>query len=315
MAVVALQRLQDPNYTGTANTASEYVRESLVDPEIYVVEDYLLSPHRMPAYTYLSEEDIAALVEMLLQQRWLEAAGPDRLPNIGAVVKIADGAVTEVANTWEIEGDTNPRGFVLDTHPHGFAAGPDGWLWVADAGANNLLRVDPISGAVELIAVFDGLPGPFPNTMREDALEIAPVPTAAVVDADGNAYVSLLSGFPFVPGSAKVVKVAADGAVSDYATGLTMLTDLRRGPDDATYALRFAIFGEKGPTPNSGALLRIGEGDDSEILIDGPSFPTSLDFNADGDVYITINGIGAPGSSAVIKLAGATAMVGQLLPE
>lgn len=239
--------------------------------------------------------------------QWVAEAGPDRLSNVAAVVQIAEDGVTEVAETWTIETTDNPGDFAVDTHPYGLAAGPDGMLWVADAGANSLLKVDPSTGDVELVAVIPPLPGPFPNPDRGDAQESDPVPTGIAFDAEGNAYVSLLSGFPFLPGSAKVVKVTADGTVSDYATGLTTLTDLRMAPDGQMYAVQFAIFGEQGPTPNSGAIVRIQEGDASEVVAEGLAFPTSLDFNAAGDAFVTINGVGAPGSGAVITLAGLAA--------
>lgn len=239
--------------------------------------------------------------------QWVAEAGPDRVSNIAAVVQIAEAGVTEVAETWTIESTDNPGAFAVDTHPYGLTAGPDGLLWVADAGANDLLKVDPVTGAVELVAVIPPLPGPFPNPGRGDAQESDPVPTSVAVDGEGNAYVSLLSGFPFLPGSAKVVKVTADGTVSDYATSLTTLTDLRMGPDGQMYAVQFAIFGEQGPTPNSGAIVRIQEGDASAVVAEGLSFPTSLDFNAAGDAFVTINGVGAPGSGAVITLPGLAA--------
>ncbi len=239
--------------------------------------------------------------------QWLIEAGPDRLPNMGAIVQIAEGIVTEVAETWTIENTDNPGDFAIDTHPYGLAVGPDGMLWVADAGANDLLKVDPATGAVELVAVFPGLPGPFPNPGRGDAQETDPVPTGIAFDADGNAYVALLSGFPFLPGSAKVFQVAPDGTVSDYATDLTTLTDLRMAPDGQLYAVQFAIFGDQGPLPHSGAIVRIQAGAASEVLVEGLSFPTSIDFNAQGDAFVTINGVGAPGSGAVITFAGLAA--------
>lgn len=239
--------------------------------------------------------------------QWVAEAGPDRLPNAGAIVQITADAVTEVAETWTLENTDNPGDFAVDTHPYGLAVGPDGMLWVADAGANDLLKVDPATGAVELVAVIPPLPGPFPNPGRGDAQESDPVPTGVAFDGEGNAYVSLLSGFPFLPGSAKVVKVTADGTVSDYATGLTTLTDLRMAPDGQMYAVQFAIFGEQGPTPNSGAIVRIQEGDASAVVAEGLSFPTSIDFNAAGDAFVTINGVGAPGSGAVVTLAGLAA--------
>lgn len=234
----------------------------------------------------------------------------ERPENMAAIVAIDEGTITEAATTWDIENEQNPDPNVVDTHPYGLAAGPDGMLWVADAGGNDLLKIDPATGETELVALFAGLPGPFPNPARGDAMEVDPVPTGVAFDTDGNAYVSLLTGFPFIPGSAKVMMVDADGNVSDYATGLTTLTDLRTAPDGQLYAVQFGIFGEQGPTPNSGAIVRIGEGDASEIVADGLSFPTSLDFDSDGNAYVTINGVGAPGSGAVMMLPGLTAREG-----
>jgi len=68
MGAIAEQRLQEANYQGTATTAAEYLHESLIDPQRYIVPTYELSPHRMPAYTHLSEPELAALVQWLLQQ-------------------------------------------------------------------------------------------------------------------------------------------------------------------------------------------------------------------------------------------------------
>lgn len=238
---------------------------------------------------------------------------PSTLPtvaNTAAVVKIENGQASEVTSTWSIESSQNPGGFVYDSHPYGLAAGPDGNLWVADAGANDLLKINPDTGDIEVVAVFDGLPGPFPNPNRDGAMETDPVPTGITFDQAGNAYVSLLSGFPFVPGSAKVVKVGSDGQVSDYATNLTMLTDLRTAPDGNMYAVQFGEFTDQGPTPNSGNIIRVKEGDASEVVVSGLSFPTSIDFNSNGDAYVTINGVGAPGSGEVVMFSDLTARTG-----
>ncbi len=241
---------------------------------------------------------------------WIEVAGPDAAPNMAIVAKIEGDQVTEVANLWNLERDQNPGGFVQESHPYGLAAGPDGNLWVADAGANDLLKINPATGQVDVVAVFDGVPSPLPNEARGGAMEADPVPTGVAFDSAGTAYVSLLPGFPFLPGSAKVVKVTSDGQVSDYATGLTMLTDLRTGPDGNMYAVQIGLFTEQGPTPNSGAIIRVKEGDASEVVLSGLSFPTSIDFNAAGDAYVTINGIGAPGSGEVVMYSGLTSQAG-----
>ncbi len=94
------------------------------------------------------------------------ASGPPDL--MGVVARVEGGMVSTVADLWAFEEANNPDGLILEAHPYGIAAGPDGWLWVADAGANALLRVDPASGAIELVAAFEeGLPGGFPNPNRK----------------------------------------------------------------------------------------------------------------------------------------------------
>ena len=102
------------------------------------------------------------------------------------------------------------------------------------------------------------------------------------------------------------MRVGLDGEVTDYSTGLTMLTDLRTGPDGNLYAVSIGVFSEAGPEPNSGAVLRIGEGT-SDVVVEGLSFPTSVAFDEDGNAYVTINGLGAPGAGEVRKFTGVAA--------
>lgn len=241
--------------------------------------------------------------------QWLDGAEGERLDNMAAVVRISEGEVTEVATTWDLESSQNPDPNIVDTHPYGLAAGPDGNLLVSDAGGNDLLRVNPDTGEVSVVTVFAGLPGPLPNPARGGAQESDPVPTGIAVN-NGNVYVSFLAGFPFLPGSAKVVQVSMDGTVSDYATNLTSLTDVTAAPDGNLYAVQFAEFTEQGPTPNSGAIVRVMEGQASEVVVSGLSFPTSIDFNQNGDAYVTTNGVGAPGSGEVVRFDGLTSMEG-----
>jgi len=222
--------------------------------------------------------------------------------------------VSEASPLWQLERDNNPVSTEVDTHPYGLLAGPDGNLWVADAGMNALLKVDPATDDAAIVATFDPLPGVFPNPNYANEMLTDAVPTGVAL-ADGVIYVSFLSGAPFIPGSAKVVMVGEDGAVSDYATGLTMLTDLRTGPDGALYATQFGLFTERGPVPGSGAVIRIRPGDASEVVAPGLMFPTSLDFNADGDAFVTVNGVGAPGSGQVVRFAGLTGMAGTPIAE
>lgn len=66
MGTIATERLADPAYTGEATTAEEYIRESIVNPGVYLVPGY---QNIMPAFDKLSEEQLNALVELLAAQK------------------------------------------------------------------------------------------------------------------------------------------------------------------------------------------------------------------------------------------------------
>ena len=68
VGAIASQRILDPSYTGTATTAEEYLRESIVAPTAYLVSGYEQTRYRMPAYTNLDEPEIEALVQMLIRE-------------------------------------------------------------------------------------------------------------------------------------------------------------------------------------------------------------------------------------------------------
>ncbi|MEN8374753.1 MAG: ScyD/ScyE family protein [Gemmatimonadota bacterium] len=228
----------------------------------------------------------------------------DPPPGMASVVRIDDGRAIQLVNIWDFESSNNPDGLLPGSNPYGLAVGPDGDLWMTDAAGNALYRIDPATGETEVVAVFEGVPSPIPHADRGGVMETDPVPTGVTFDEEGNAYVSLLPGFPFAPGSSKVVKVTSDGVVTDYATDLTMLTDVRMAPDGHLYAVSIGLFTDQGPVPNSGAIIRLQEGTASEAVVSDLLFPTSIDFNEAGDAFLTINGIGAPGTGEVVKFEG-----------
>jgi nitric oxide reductase subunit C len=68
MGEIAAQRLEDTNYGGNATTPAEYIHESIVEPQTYIVPSYATTSHRMPSYAHLDAATLDALVAFLLAQ-------------------------------------------------------------------------------------------------------------------------------------------------------------------------------------------------------------------------------------------------------
>ena len=68
MGSIAAERILEPTYGGAANNAAEYIRESIVNPQLYIVPGYAATSHRMPSYAHVEGESLDALVAFLLAQ-------------------------------------------------------------------------------------------------------------------------------------------------------------------------------------------------------------------------------------------------------
>jgi len=231
--------------------------------------------------------------------------GVEPRPNDAAVLQIdlANGGVSTVGDLGASERGTNPDGFVLESDPYGIALGADGALYAADAGANALYRVDPGTGSAALVAVLPGLPGAQPNPGRNGANELDPVPTGVAPAPDGGVYVGLLSGFPFPVGAAKVVRVAADGTISDAVTGLTGVIDVEVGPDGRLYVAEYgsgfdAEAQPPGWVPNSGQISRVLPDGTTQVVVDGLHEPNGIAFDGTGTLYVTVNSDAPPQAGA-----------------
>jgi hypothetical protein len=97
--------------------------------------------------------------------------GLEPRPYDAAVLRIdpASGEIETVADLGASEREKNHDGFIVESDPYGVARGADGLLYVADAGANALYRVDPTGDDLVLVTVFPGLPGEGENPGRNGA--------------------------------------------------------------------------------------------------------------------------------------------------
>jgi DNA-binding beta-propeller fold protein YncE len=222
-------------------------------------------------------------------------------PSTGAVTTVADLQAYEVAN--------NPDPYLVESNPYGLAFGPDGMLWVNDAAGNDLLEIDPSTGAVSLITTFEGIALPdIPETFNPDrggAHESDPVPTGIAFAPDGHAFVGFLTGFPFMEGAAKVVHVDHDGEVSDAVTGLTMVVDVEVGPNDDIYATEFGRFSLTTTPPgfqaNSGRVVRSLTNGTLEVIASGLNEPNGIALDkSNGNLYVVTNSNSPAGTGQVL---------------
>lgn len=232
--------------------------------------------------------------------------------NTNSWTSVADLASYELAN--------NPDGGDLGSNPLGFTIDGDR-LVVADAGANDLLKVQTDGSNLQALAVFpedilsnpvfppSGTPSPEPGQVPSQdepppsQFAIQSVPSSVVKGPDGAYYISQFTGFPFPEGGAKIYRVGADGKPTVYADGFTQLTDLKFDIAGNLYALQYANQSAwKGNL--EGSLVKIAtDGTRTTILSgNGLESPSAFTIGADGAIYITNRG-DRPGQGQVIKVA------------
>jgi photosystem II stability/assembly factor-like uncharacterized protein len=167
------------------------------------------------------------------------------------------------------------------TNPYAMAIGPDGNLYIVDAGLNGIVRLERCTGNLSVFATFD----PIPNPTNEGPPVMDPVPTG-IVFSGGKFYVGLFVGFPFLPDSSRIVQVDLNGNVSLLKTGLTSVVDLAIDPRDNNLVfLQFARW-EFPFAPNTGGVFKLKNGAVDTIAF-GLNLPTGLRFNTNGDLFVS----------------------------
>jgi hypothetical protein len=97
-------------------------------------------------------------------------------------------------------------------------------LFVNDGGQNAVFRVDTHSGSISTLTTFPPIPNPLFPGFGGPVIEAVP---DSIREFDGQLFVTLLRGFPFLPGNATVMKVnPSTGAATPLITGLTSAIDV-----------------------------------------------------------------------------------------
>jgi sugar lactone lactonase YvrE len=233
-------------------------------------------------------------------------AGPataytEALPNENSVVSIdpATGEVTLLSDIGAYERASNPDPFNIDSNLYGVTVADDGTIYVNDAGGNATYSVPAGGGDPVVLAVHPGLSlpegmeaPPGGNPGRGGANELDPVPTG-IAAVDGAVLVGYLSGGPFPPGAAKIVRVALDGTISDVAAGLTMVVGVATGPDGQLYASQISTnFLQSPPAP--GNVVRVLGDGSQEVVVDGLMLPNGIAFDQNGNLLVVVGAVGGP---------------------
>ena len=208
------------------------------------------------------------------------AGGVELIANISAFIR--DNPVAE-----------KPRDYDTDGQPYAMLAMEDAF-WITEGNSNQVLRVG-LDGTVARVA---------------DLSRGHPIPTGIAPAPNGGAYVAFFTAAPYTEGSAKVVRVAPDGAVTDVWTGLSLVTALTVGEDGALHALEMATGHGDDPgaiAPGTGRLVRMTGSDSAEPVVTGLALPVAMDFGPDGALYVAGPTFGADegqGTILRIDLAG-----------
>jgi glucose/arabinose dehydrogenase len=191
-------------------------------------------------------------------------------------------ATRRIINLNNIEATQDPDGNGFDTNVADIAWGPDGTLYIVNAGQNALLSWTEADG-LQVVQAWPDNPVP-------DSIEIA---------ENGDMYIGFL-GAGLAPGAAKIEHWSGGELVETFA-GLNAVSDILLD-GDTLYAVQLVVFGEQGPGPGSVVMVTA---DGVTPVAEGLMAPFGIAKGPDGALYVTYGTlIFAPGmTGGVVKLA------------
>lgn len=242
--------------------------------------------------------------------------------------RLSKGEVRHVADLFSFESANDPDEGEVDSNPFDVQGINGNRALVADAGANDLLRVNN-RGHVEVVAIFPmelvstenvkslvGCPGPSELCDLPDELPAQPVPTSIAIGPDGYIYVGELKGFPAPTGESNIWRIAPDAkdavcgsspdCVKVFDGGFTSIIDLAFGPDGKLYVAEldeqswFAVEVLGGGTGGTVNVCDLDAMTSTEVATGIPIL-TAIAFGKDGRLWATRNAL-IPGSAEVVEV-------------
>lgn len=223
----------------------------------------------------------------------------------GTLLRVdGDGELEIVADLAAFEDEFNPDGVTEDpeagpdSNPNAVLA-TDDEVYVADAGGNTVLSVDPATGDIEVRAVLPTRPTPLPPDFGGGEIPMQAVPTSLAFTAAGEVMVGELTGFPFPVGGANVYQLTDDpDAPEVIAEGFTnIMAVAARGQE--LFVLELARSGLLSEDL-TGALVRVrADGSRAELLTEHLQFPGGMAVHQSGAIHIS-NGSVFPGGGELL---------------
>ncbi len=241
---------------------------------------------------------------------------------------IGKGRKEMVANLFAFESANNPDGADVDSNPYSVLATNSRFAVVADAGANDLLRVDN-KGNIEVMAIF-----PSEIVSTENIKDLAcpesenicnlpemmpaqPVPTTVVMGPDGYYYVGELKGFPAPTGESNIWKISPNASeamcgtsqdcVKAFDGGFTSIIDLAFDENGILYVAELdaqSWYAVEFLDSFAGGNIKAcnPETMECEVIATGIPILTAITFDKDGRLWATQNAL-IPGMAQVIEIS------------
>ena len=236
-----------------------------------------------------------------------------------------------IVDLFAFEKENNPDGApLIDSNPFDVQSLEGQGALVADAGGNDLLRVDN-QGNIEVVAIFPdelvstanikqlfGCPGGPPSICGLPPLISAqPVPTSVAIGPDGSYYVGELKGFPAPTGASNVWKIdpSASGAKCPsphckklFKGNFTSIIDLRFDTNGRLHVVELeekSWFALEVLSPNAlqGGTVNTCNLSTVSCTERATGIPilTAITFGKDGTIWATKNAL-LPDKAAVVEL-------------
>jgi hypothetical protein len=230
-----------------------------------------------------SADDVQSPFVLSMQNQWTLAEGiPVAVQNTEGMTAVFDvladfpPVTADPVTTYR---HSDPFALALDP------AHPD-WVFLVDSGQNSLVLINETTGRWAVATRF----APIKNPTSQGPPFMDAVPTSATI-LGGQALVTLLSGFPFVPGYSAVV--AVDGAtrtVAPYISWLNSAMDMayRLKPDGSIQVFVVGFSRSLGSTPPGPGQLWQYDSPAGKVLVNDLVTPAGMVMDtATGEIFIT----------------------------